>query len=854
MNYRLQNKDFKTFINSTQFMVFSNNQDYEDGVIEPLFGAFYGTIARKKMSLNYFREEEILPSPPQVSSNMEDSVLQDNNCQIIKINAEFNQNKQLTTPTNKILTSLFTKQRLSFLLRHGITYITSLSDNTTVEQKHIMRYPQIFATNAITKFLDNTNNKGIIWHTQGSGKTALAYYNVDTIRKYYAKKGIAPKFYFVVDRIDLAEQAQRELVMRGLNVRIVESKADFAEEIKQTDFSHKSTEIIDIRIVNIQKFNDDEAIKYENAYNRNIQNVFFLDEVHRSYSDTGSNLGNLVNADKDAVIIGLTGTPLIGKDKKTKDMFGDYIHKYYYNASIADGYTLRIIREDIETQYKEHLRQQIAEIEVEKGSIPKSDIFEHPKFVKAMLEYIIKDFTLHRLRDDDSIGGMVVCQSAEQARKLYDEFNKWQYTEAVGTEPKTASLILHDVGSKSERKIDVEKFKAGKIDLLFVYNILLTGFDAPRLKKLYLTRSIKAHNLLQTLTRVNRPYTKNNYGYVVDFADISDEFKKTNEAYWAELQDDFGDTLDGFDDFFKSEDEIKLELQSAKEILWEYDTLNLEQFQSQINQIHDKEKLSPIHKALITIKELYNACRSAGQDEIIKNLNLNFETMSKYKKLLSMVSNRHNSLKLSDIINSTEQDFLKYAIEDMEFSFHKTGQEELRIVDEYRQKANRTREEFNKNINPANPEFVNLREELRSLLAREDFNNMSFTNIEHINSELDKLYDKIRELNRQDLLLCQKYNNDSKFVRIHKYIEQENYIPSAGQIELHQNLMAIKKNIDEMVSNNEHTIESSGFFKREVDSNVAIIFGSSIKVEQSIDFITDFIVKEYESSNLSKVR
>ena len=76
----------------------------------------------------------------------------------------------------------------------------------------------------------------------------------------------------------------------------------------------------------------------------------------------------------------------------------------------------------------------------------------------------------------------------------------------------------------------MEDFKDGKIDFLFVYNMLLTGFDAKRLKKLYIGRVIKDHNLLQTLTRVNRPYKKFRYGYVVDFADISKEFDETNKA------------------------------------------------------------------------------------------------------------------------------------------------------------------------------------------------------------------------------------------------------------------------------------------------------------------------------------
>jgi type I restriction enzyme R subunit len=76
----------------------------------------------------------------------------------------------------------------------------------------------------------------------------------------------------------------------------------------------------------------------------------------------------------------------------------------------------------------------------------------------------------------------------------------------------SAALILHDVGAKEARKDWVEEFKAGKIDFLFVYNMLLTGFDAKRLKKLYLGRVIRKHNLLQALTRVNRTYKDFHYG------------------------------------------------------------------------------------------------------------------------------------------------------------------------------------------------------------------------------------------------------------------------------------------------------------------------------------------------------
>ena len=126
-------------------------------------------------------------------------------------------------------------------------------------QKHIMRYPQIFATFAIEKKLNEGINKGIIWHTQGSGKTALAYYNVQFLTDYFQKKGVIPKFYFVVDRLDLANQAQSEFAKRGLEVKRVNSRQDFVENMKSTSVVMGSSGGAEISVVNIQKFSEDSV-------------------------------------------------------------------------------------------------------------------------------------------------------------------------------------------------------------------------------------------------------------------------------------------------------------------------------------------------------------------------------------------------------------------------------------------------------------------------------------------------------------------------------------------------------------------------------------------------------------------
>ncbi|WP_369585552.1 type I restriction endonuclease subunit R, partial [Kingella oralis] len=667
MGKRANNPKFRRFINITQFMIFSNNMEYDDGATEPVQGAFYASSAYGKPVFNYFREEHKLNLAEllnTLSDDFENKVLQDNNLPVIKHSPEFISNKSPDTPTNRILTSLLCRERLSFLLQHGLTYVKASQGSL---QKHIMRYPQLFATLAIEKHLANGGKKGVIWHTQGSGKTALAYYNTRYLTHYYAKQGIVPKFYFIVDRLDLLKQAQREFTARDLVVHTIDSREAFAADIKSAQTLHNHAGKAEITVVNIQKFKDDPDVVARNDYDLAIQRIYFLDEVHRSYNPKGSFLANLNQSDVNAVKIGLTGTPLIGVtagNVNTRELFGDYIHKYYYDASIADGYTLRLIREAISSQYKAQLQEALAQLEVEKGSFDRKEIYAHPHFVRPMLDYILDDFAKFRkTNQDESLGAMVVCDSAEQARQLFEHF------QTASDHNFTAALILHDVGTKDERDQWVKDFKAGKIDILFVYNMLLTGFDAPRLKKLYLGRLIKAHNLLQTLTRVNRTYKSYRYGYVVDFADIQKEFDKTNRAYWDELSNELGDEIGSYSQLFKTAEEIEQEIADIKNALFDFDTENAEEFCRQISQIEDKKQLLALKKALQTAKELYNVLRLQGSHEFLAHLDFD-----KLNLLYRETAARLDTLNLAEKLQQGDTaHLLNEALEDVYFQFVKIG-------------------------------------------------------------------------------------------------------------------------------------------------------------------------------------
>lgn len=834
INTRFQNKNFRRFVNISQLLIFSNNMEYEDGIVDPIFGAFYGTPSYDEVNFNYFREDleypvsQILKVLPE---EIENNILKDNNILVIKHNPEFITNKQIDTPTNRILTSLLSRDRLQFILQYAITYVEEDQLGKVKYQKHIMRYPQIFATQAIASKLEKGQNKGIIWHTQGSGKTALAYFNVKYLTDYFAKKQIIPKFYFIVDRLDLLIQASGEFSNRGLKVNKVNSRQDFVKDLKVIGALHNDSGIPEITVVNIQKFSEDATSAEKLDYDINIQRVFFLDEAHRSYNPKGNYLANLINSDRNAVIIALTGTPLlreVAKDYDSKMLFGNYFHKYYYNSSIADGYTLRLIREEIEGSFKFQMKEVMDKIKVLKGEVTAKDIYADPTFAEPLLDYITKDLIqFRRDNQDTSLGGMVVCDSAPQAKELFRLFEEKygeQETDAsllmvAENRPKygkdetpilTAALILHDENDKNIRKDLISAYKKSKVDLLFVYNMLLTGFDSKRLKKLYLARVIQDHNLLQTLTRVNRPYKDYKYGYVVDFADISKAFDRTNKMYFDELQDQLGDEMEMYSYLFKTEQEIKDELEEIKETLFHYDTENRELFSQQIEQLSDKTELLRLIKALRTAKELKNIIAVNGYDALH-----GIEDFNVLNGLLLIAQNRVDNLNFVESIGNAEnsKNLLNTALEDIIFQFIKIDESELVLADEFKNILRTARESLQHNFDQQDLEFVSLRKELERLFKKKNLSEVTQQDMVENMHLLQKIYDKAKELNRKNALLKAKYENDEKYSRIHKRLTEKGTL-NAKEIQLHRALMQVKHQVDEKLINQDDLRNNEAYFKR----------------------------------------
>ena len=852
--YRFENRKFRRFNNITQLIALSDNLPYISGQGQQKQGSYYGSNAYSKTKFNAFKEErevDFLHSIVPLREEQIDFVLEDVKRFALKSQPEFTTNLQPDTPCNTFLSSLYQKERLLFMLRFGLVYVEEESKEGQIQlQKHVMRYPQYFATRAIEETIAKGVKKGVIWHTQGSGKTALAFFNIRYLTNYFSKQGIVPQFYFVVDRLDLADQAFKEFTKRGLKVKRINNPRELNQ--KQDGY--------DVAVVNIQKFKDDSDLTDRSGYDLNRQNIYFIDEAHRSYNERGSYLPNLYQADTNAIKIALTGTPLItykkdGKTKEshatTRDIFGDYIHKYYYNQSIDDGFTLRLMREDIETSYKDNLRA-INE-EIQRGDLSKEDIFAHPHYVEPMLDFILEDFNRARdlVFDDQTIGGMIVCDSSKQARELEKQLEERR---KAGTTNLTSALILHDEGDKEEKKEKVDAYKEGKIDLIIVYSMLLTGFDAPRLKRLYLGRKIKAHNLLQTLTRVNRPYKDYLFGYVVDFADISKEFDKTNRAYLEELNQEYDTTLTGengedvFGSLFVPAEEISQELGKTERILMDYPTSNLEFFSQSIDDIKDRKQLNELRKALESVKQYYNIARLLGYDHLIKQIDI-----AQIATLLNVISRRLLTLSLIDKPDDfSSRTLLNLAMSETSFSFVKIAEEELRLAaNDLEDLKRRVAGGIIKERDEKDPEWVFLYEEFQRIMKKHLIHGQegyTMKNIKEIQKEYEELFKSVEDYHTHMRRLTMNFDGDEMAARSYKHVTNSTMVSDFPAI--YHVIKGSKVRLDRKIGQNQGVLDNEDFLKKMIREEARIEMktnqSASSLTRQDFNYIVESLFEGYE--------
>ena len=474
---------------------------------------------------------------------------------------------------------------------------------------------------------------------------------------------------------------------------------------------------------------------------------------------------------------------------------------------------------------------------------------------------------------------MIVCRTNPQARELYrlwqERFNmaskvsKYQEQQMFmaaepmlqygNYKPLTASLILHDEGDKQERKAYIEGFKKQQeIDVLIVNKMLLTGFDAPRLKKLYLGRSLDGHDLLQALTRVNRPYHDFKYGYVVDFVDIKENFDATNDRYLRELnrtsdESDNTHTENIANDILVSKEDVEAKIKEIKSVLFNFTIDNVEEFRKQIDEIENKDSLYELRNTLSDAKAIINQVRSFGDEETKEKLAS--LPMGRIPSLITEVTHRIERINLFE---STEHKadvsgIINVALSELEFEFKKGMPEELRIVvNDIRERCERVQAEFEANFDTKEERYVILADEFREYFRKKGFVPQSTEDAKASIQYMDEVMKKIREINRRNNILKRKYKGDERFVRIHKRIEEQNQkrerpIISAHEYEIAENLAKMKDEIDRRLFLDINILDNEPAFGQDVLS----IIGKELlamKIRTDIKdrkYLSNLITTEY---------
>lgn len=788
LDERLQVPEFKKYFNMLQFVTFSNNMEYEtDNDAAPAeevrAGSFYSTPNGNRTFFSFFREEN-----PKTSGFKE--IYMDEVRYILKDNGyspsyadteEFQTNLQSSTPCNRFVTSFFDISRMMYLLQYGFFYVDTIDEKTgqPVTQKHIMRYPQFFASQAILKRIDGGGKSGIIFHTQGSGKTELSAFSTRIIRDYYSERGITAKFYYVVDRLDLLIQVRDEMRNRGLNAIEVNSRSDFEKELKRPlpkrGDLRSNGEIV---VVNIQKFTD-ALPQVSNVYDAKIQRIFFVDEAHRSYKQTGQFFKNLMLVDDNAIYIAMTGTPLLSKKERSNLKFGDYIHKYFYDKSISDGYTLRIKKEEIDTTVRADIHRNL---QFEKSQIDaKKDTMRTDRtYISSLGKFIETDFLNFRLVNADStIGGMIVCSSNPQARKVKEWFDKNVSTLETGLVISDEDAPRSDINKETQKAFR----KTLKPDILIVHQMLTTGYDVPRLKKMYLLRNAKEHTLLQTISRVNRPY-KNpktgkvyQYGYIVDFVDIEKEYDRTIEMYLKEMEDDFNDDSDehfslaglviGPEDIDKKYHAYQAHMNTLVDT-----SVNLELFSQQLVKL-DRDTLLAIRRDLNGIKD----CRTEFLLSRAMTLAAQIDE-DRIKKLLREVQNRIDFLNLTTkpidqmtVVSNEEvvkivYEFFKVKISIMDMSKLTKAFKDVSDIDGYKQFTDAVtdiQKEIRRNKNTGAEKIVSLEDLLKKIFVELEY--IDLNNLSEVNGKLLKILEDLRCINEENERLAARYGGNYAFVK-----------------------------------------------------------------------------------------
>jgi len=483
-----------------------------------------------------------------------------------------------------LIRGMLNKKTLLDLIRHFIVFEKSKKEDKltgiiTIETvKKLAAYHQYYAVNkaveSTIRAASQTGNRkgGVVWHTQGSGKSLSMVFFTGKIVLVLDN----PTILVITDRNDLDDQLFDTFASSKQLIRQEPVQAENRENLKEL-LKVASGGVV---FTTIQKFQPDEGNVYEQLSDRrNI--VVIADEAHRTQygfkaktiddkDETGNVIGKKVvygfakytrDALPNATYLGFTGTPIESTDVNTPAVFGHYIDIYDIAQAVNDGATVRIYYESrlAKINLSEAGRKLVAELDKELEFVEGATGWS-PQQAKAKwtqlealigsedrIRHLAQDIVSHfELRQEILDGkGMIVSMSRRIAVDLYDEIIKirphWHnenlkkgvikvvMTAASSDGPKMAK---HH-STKEQRRAIADRMKdpEDELKIVIVRDMWLTGFDVPSLHTMYIDKPMQGHNLMQAIARVNRVYKDKPGGLVVDYLGIASDLKKALAFY-----------------------------------------------------------------------------------------------------------------------------------------------------------------------------------------------------------------------------------------------------------------------------------------------------------------------------------
>ena len=465
------------------------------------------------------------------------------------------------TPQDILIYNLFEPRKFLDIIKYFVVF--DLDEGKTI--KKLPRYQPLRAVNKIIDRLKNENRGGVVWHTQGSGKSLTMVYLATKLRAF--SSGFDnPTILVLTDRTDLDNQISKTFIRVGFyNVNQAQSISDLKALLKDS-YGKTLTSTI-------QKFQERAMEKKEIEVLSDKENIFVLiDEAHRSqYGLTASYMRQSL---PNAKFIAFSGTPIDKENKSTLNEFygGDYIDKYTIKQSVLDGNTLPILYEAGLGEFfmnKELLDAEFNKVfgdeSAKKQAMLKTRGTQLDKNAISRIGDIAKSIVGHYKNKSylDGFKAMVVCSNRAQAIAYKKAFNKltalgqndFQSKVIMSFDTKKDSQEFYDLATPEvDVKTAIEDFKLPFGDendksrgdkrqfnntaFLIVSDMLLTGYDAPILQTLYVDKVLKEHNLLQAIARTNRIRKGKVAGYVVDFVGITKYLVDALEIFSGDLEPD----------------------------------------------------------------------------------------------------------------------------------------------------------------------------------------------------------------------------------------------------------------------------------------------------------------------------